>query len=421
MLAGGNFSREESKRYLLDLKSSSENQRGLLQAVDEKPPKSTATNSSAGKNPGGPEAKQAPDLTRNHSMRLLCLELANNERNTQALCLESSFALGDSHGRSFFESFGLGNSKQFLHDSYGRGMDVSFLGESNNNNSHNNSRKGMFPRSRENSRRCLASNRGDSKRFLESNRADSRRVLKAVRADSKRFLDACRADSKRLLQTSRGNSKRVLDLCRAESKRFLDLARMESKRMMDFGESFSSFVSDLTMSTICDQRSIVSDLTMATIDQTVQDSFYSHREPPRGLYQHQHEDEEDYYGYDDTRGDDNRANARIAEGQPTPLVEVFPGVFESLRGAAETWEAVEQDFFMPIECVTCASNIFCIQDSRYVLCPHCRVVGPMTDDEHAQGVGLGFTFEQLSSWQGNILSNQRQSHQRQQRRNSSFW
>lgn len=71
---------------------------------------------------------------------------------------------------------------------------------------------------------------------------------------------------------------------------------------------------------------------------------------------------------------------------------------------------------MPVECLTCTSDIFCIQDSRYVLCPHCRVVGPMRDDVAAVGVGLGFTYDQLCSWQGDIIRNRRQ-----QRRNSSFW
>ena len=124
--------------------------------------------------------------------------------------------------------------------------------------------------------------------------------------------------------------------------------------------------------------------------------------------------------------------------------EVWPGVYEPLRSAQETWGAIENDFFVPSICVTCHTHMFCIQDSRFVLCPQCRVVSPLhqeapppnycgTTAHHARGhqhqqqqqqqvrgIGLGFTYDQLCDWQGDILR-QRQGRGRRGRRMSAVW
>jgi hypothetical protein len=101
-----------------------------------------------------------------------------------------------------------------------------------------------------------------------------------------------------------------------------------------------------------------------------------------------------------------KAKALVYGGATT--IEVSPGEFLRLRGAEETWRAIRVDFYMPCECICCSVTIFCIQDADYILCPACRVIGPMegafkTSDG---GVGLGFTMRELAIWLGDVkLSN----------------
>jgi hypothetical protein len=86
-------------------------------------------------------------------------------------------------------------------------------------------------------------------------------------------------------------------------------------------------------------------------------------------------------------------------------VEISPGVQVRLRGADETWKAIEHDYYMPTECVCCESTIFYIQDADYVLCPNCRVVSRL-EGSSSRGigrVGLGFKYEDLAQWQEDLL------------------
>jgi hypothetical protein len=91
--------------------------------------------------------------------------------------------------------------------------------------------------------------------------------------------------------------------------------------------------------------------------------------------------------------------------QSLTTIEIFPGVHARLRGADETWNAIENDYYMPAECICCESTIFCIQNADYVLCPDCRVVSRMESISYrgTGGVGLGFKYEDLARWQGAIL------------------
>jgi hypothetical protein len=88
-----------------------------------------------------------------------------------------------------------------------------------------------------------------------------------------------------------------------------------------------------------------------------------------------------------------------------PTIEISPGVHVRLRGADETWKAIENDCYMPAECICCESTIFCIQNADYVLCPDCRVVSRMEgNSSHGiGGVGLGFKYEDLARWQDAIV------------------
>jgi hypothetical protein len=101
--------------------------------------------------------------------------------------------------------------------------------------------------------------------------------------------------------------------------------------------------------------------------------------------------------------------------QPSPsMIEISPGVHVRLRGANETWKAIEQDYYMPAECLCCQTTIFCIQNADYVLCPDCRVVSRMEGSscQGIGGVGLGFKYEDLANWQADILRNRQDEEQR---------
>ena len=80
-------------------------------------------------------------------------------------------------------------------------------------------------------------------------------------------------------------------------------------------------------------------------------------------------------------------------------IEVAPGQHLRLRGADETTQAIQDDFYIPCECSCCTKTILCIQDADYVLCPDCRVVSPIREqlenDKSNGGVGLGFKVESL--------------------------
>jgi hypothetical protein len=83
-------------------------------------------------------------------------------------------------------------------------------------------------------------------------------------------------------------------------------------------------------------------------------------------------------------------------------IEIMPGIHAPLRGAKETWNCIERDFFLPVTCFGCTAELCCIQDATYVLCPVCRVVGPTDvgpgDFGSTVGVGLGFSFDDLFRW-----------------------
>ena len=75
-------------------------------------------------------------------------------------------------------------------------------------------------------------------------------------------------------------------------------------------------------------------------------------------------------------------------------IEVGPCVYTPLRSAAETFKAIENDFYIRYTCGNCTEPLFCIQNAKYVLCPHCQQVSP-TDScaKDAYGVGTGFSIE----------------------------
>lgn len=96
----------------------------------------------------------------------------------------------------------------------------------------------------------------------------------------------------------------------------------------------------------------------------------------------------------------------------TIYVEIAPHVTARLRGARETWQCVKHDFFIPACCVSCRTNLFCIMDANFMICPVCKVVGPLqggADQGYNGGVGIGFTLTDLQAWQCEILARRRQN------------
>ena len=92
------------------------------------------------------------------------------------------------------------------------------------------------------------------------------------------------------------------------------------------------------------------------------------------------------------------------------LVEVAPGIRAPLRGSDETWQALQDDFYVPGLCWICDETVFVIQDAAFVLCPDCKTVSPVEGDfidRLAAGVGLGFKYETLVRWQDELMERRR--------------
>jgi hypothetical protein len=87
----------------------------------------------------------------------------------------------------------------------------------------------------------------------------------------------------------------------------------------------------------------------------------------------------------------------------------------NLRGADETWNAIMNGGYIPAPCLSCGLDLLCVIDAEYILCPECRVVGPVFEDELGMrleflqggsqkpyGVGMGFKPDDLERWQSEI-------------------
>ena len=92
-------------------------------------------------------------------------------------------------------------------------------------------------------------------------------------------------------------------------------------------------------------------------------------------------------------------------------MEIAPGQRVRLRGAKETWQCVENDFYLPTTCFSCDTDLCCIMDASYVLCPVCKVVSPVEGWAGGPdgGVGLGFTYTDLAKWQQEIVHRRQQA------------
>lgn len=117
---------------------------------------------------------------------------------------------------------------------------------------------------------------------------------------------------------------------------------------------------------------------------------------------HNYQQENEYSaGYASPR--DVTAHPNKMQPQSAALeVEISPGVYARLRGSQETWRAVEEGNVEESECFCCGTQLLCIADADYVLCPECKVVSPITTNinrklsphSNAGGVGLGLRATQ---------------------------
>jgi hypothetical protein len=103
---------------------------------------------------------------------------------------------------------------------------------------------------------------------------------------------------------------------------------------------------------------------------------------------------------------DQKISAVESKDQCTPIdrmLLVTPGQWMRLRGADETWNAIQRDYYEPCICVDCCNEMFCISDAWLVLCPHCQSISPLAGNvetlRREGGIGLGFTVDTLSEVQ----------------------
>lgn len=97
-------------------------------------------------------------------------------------------------------------------------------------------------------------------------------------------------------------------------------------------------------------------------------------------------------------------------------IEISPGVFAQLRGAEETWMAVEHGDVMFTDCMCCELHLMCIADADFVICPQCQVLCPVGlngggGGGGGGGVGLGLRANDYNG--GLRVRRQPVHHQRQ--------
>jgi hypothetical protein len=78
--------------------------------------------------------------------------------------------------------------------------------------------------------------------------------------------------------------------------------------------------------------------------------------------------------HNDVIDDSDLTNPKFKVAQ----IEIAPGKYLPLRGAAETTHAMECGFCVTIPCMVCNTLLICIANCELVLCPDCRILSPNT-------------------------------------------
>jgi hypothetical protein len=109
-----------------------------------------------------------------------------------------------------------------------------------------------------------------------------------------------------------------------------------------------------------------------------------------------------------SRADDNSVSntgeQKVAQEkelkEPPPAlqmeIEMSPGYYPVIRGAAETTRAIQQGQVSPTICSCCTSLLYCIMVAEYVICSTCLEVSPVDFKQNNSlgqvgGVALGLT------------------------------
>jgi hypothetical protein len=71
---------------------------------------------------------------------------------------------------------------------------------------------------------------------------------------------------------------------------------------------------------------------------------------------------------------------RLEKESPPKQIEVAPGEFLRLIGAYETRDAVRDRRTVQTSCLVCSRTLICANQADCVLCPSCRVVSPITEN-----------------------------------------
>lgn len=126
------------------------------------------------------------------------------------------------------------------------------------------------------------------------------------------------------------------------------------------------------------------------------------------------------YGADNAGGgvDKGVASLKSDDTEGEVFVDIGFNTKARLRRAKDTMEAIARDFYAPATCFACASDLFCIADVQYIVCPKCKTVSPADQTESGgQGgtatsfngqpiqrhdVGLGFTSDTLFKMQSDL-------------------
>ena len=78
--------------------------------------------------------------------------------------------------------------------------------------------------------------------------------------------------------------------------------------------------------------------------------------------------------------------------------QVSPCQDTTIRGMYETWSWIQRDFYLPVSCSLCLTELTCIKDVDNVLCSSCGTISPVVTSEsrpQGGGLGLGLTFRDL--------------------------
>ena len=103
----------------------------------------------------------------------------------------------------------------------------------------------------------------------------------------------------------------------------------------------------------------------------------------------------------------------------TPYITIAPGVKARFRGAKETYTSVlvERDVVMSL-CYNCNQEIYTLANAQYIFCPHCKVVSPLDSAKrcgrNGGGVGLGFTKQEMETWQREQQAEQQEPQETEQ-------